>query len=272
MNCIPMMYIIICFFSCFFSYQSQAESWVNVTSTKPSTPLGFYDFTYNYSWPYEESDAIVPKCQTGCMIAAFYEGGDIYEGGGGIVITSEDNCYTMRCLHQKWSENKPLIGSAVQYSSQPGARESCWTFLAFDFTGVYPATNGIRLQGSNCGIAPPPNVECDISEPIILDHGVIQNNELFGSVVSKNILMVCTGGVTAKLNLGAGDKIDMNTNGGILYSDVYVNDVKLTSSSNVSVDIRTGNVELNVKSVLFGSGVINGGEYNGSGVIVMTII
>ncbi|NGH10026.1 hypothetical protein G5643_15085 [Serratia marcescens] len=247
-----------------------SESWVQVTSTTQLPGSSLYDFSYDYSWPYESSNAVVSVCQTGCIIHPFYVGGQLYTPQG-LVIKASDNCYNMKCIRDKWVAKFSVGGTSHLSTSQEGARTSCWSYVAFPFSGEYPTGSAISLPGASCGIAPPPGVECNISLQDI-DHGVLKPSAINGSTKSETGQLICNAGVTAKLTLGSGDSVHLYSNGvNIIDSEVYINDVKVGGDKSVTITAINGITPIIIKSVLHSVSSPMGGEFSGSSVILMSL-
>ncbi|WP_139339691.1 hypothetical protein [Serratia marcescens] len=250
-----------------------SESWVQVGSREPVFPgSSMYSYSYSFSWPYESGNDIVAACQTGCIINPFYVGGQIYQGSDHIlIIHASDNCYNMKCIWDKWVKTHGASGSDIMNTVQPGAGTSCWSFLAFPFSGTYPTGAGLALPGAACGIAPPVNVKCNISLNDI-DHGVLKPSNINGSTKSEIGRLECNADASVQLTLGAGDKVHLYSNGvNIIDSDIYINDYKVGRGGAVNVNAINGTTTITIKSVLQSVSSPIGGEFIGSDVILMSI-
>ncbi len=247
-----------------------SESWVQVNSTTQISGSAQYGFSYDYSWPYESSNSVVDVCRTGCIVLPFYVGGQLYTEQG-LIIKASDNCYNMKCIWDKWVAKFGVSGSSYASTSQPGARTSCWSYVAFSFSGAYPTGSAISLPGASCGIAPPPGVECNISLQDI-DHGVLKPSAINGSTKSETGQLICNAGVTAKLTLGSGDSVRLYSNGvNVIDSEIYINDVKVGGGKSVTITAINGATPVIIKSVLHSVSSSMGGEFSGSDVILMSI-
>lgn len=218
---------------------SRASSWVSINSATESPGTTGTYYTYTYSWPYEESKALVSECQVGCIIGVFYEGGILYNisesGGAGdlLTITAADKCFDMQCIWSRWVAK---YGSGSRNShwatAQQGAKRLCWSFSAFPHSsGAASTGNGVRLPGAGCGMAPPVAVSCNLNNLNDFDFGVIDSKEVDGRELAQSAYLQCNSTVSVDFYLGAGSDILLNGSGSGLMAEVYIDDTKVTNST-----------------------------------------
>ncbi len=150
------------------------------------------------------------------------------------------------------------------------ANPTFWTGLCL----VYYGNSSTLVSPITCANRSASNISCSISgNGVSLNHGTIQSQTANGNAVSKNVQLNCSGDTTAKIFAGQSfnsytGKIPLTTDGS-LSSLISINGVQ-SGVNGVSVDLVNGQNTLSVTSTLQAtSKTISGGNYTGSGVLVV---
>lgn len=254
-------------------YSGKAESWVQVTRTTDVSPNG-YKYDYNYQWSFENQDLAVPTCASGCLVKPFYEGGVIHVHQDVGITIKAGECSTIKCIFKRWEKEMPLVGTGSIVTGQSGARDSCWSFQSFPFRGSYPTGSGVKLPGSVCGTAPPPNVSCSITpEAVAFNFPPTASSELNGVSLSLPLNISCTEKeVSARILLSSGKKIPMGKSDSYEVYALLELDGRPLNDEGVEVKVTNSNTTFNLKSILYSSGEVPGGEYSGSTALIMNVL
>lgn len=142
--------------------------------------------------------------------------------------------------------------------------------------GIFYAPNAVSssaqkllmLPGSVCGIAPPPAGACKMADNLEINHGVLDVTEVNGASAESILNIDCNQNIPAKIYLD-------NTEGTISLSD----DIKSVITANgvsvkdgAKVNLAQGANSIKIRSQLaVSSSPISGGEFQGNGVLILTL-
>lgn len=252
-----------------------SSSWVEINKLETNAKTNEKTIRFSYSWPFEDDDTIVNECRSGCVISTFFEGGRLYniDTSKPLTILASDNCYTMKCLWNKWVEKYSSgILTATWITTQSGADTGCWAFMVFSLTSGSNVTGtGSRLPGTSCAYPPPERVYCSLDTIPDFNHGVLTNKNIDGSTITQRTTLNCNSSSKVNIYMAYGDKVDLGGDKSRLTSEIYVEGKVVTKSNPVTVDAVSGENNIIIKSKLISSGHIDGGEYSGSGVLILDV-
>lgn len=256
------------------SFYAMASPWVEVNKIE-SFGVNNKNIKFSYSWPFEDDNTEVSICKSGCVISPFFEGAKIYtlDTSNPLVIQSGDNCYTMKCIWNKWNER---YGTGVLVSTwqttQSGVDTGCWAFLAFPYTsGNNVSGAGVRLPGTRCTFPPPESVYCSLSDLADFDHGTLSSERIDGASVSQQSTLNCNAASKVNIYMAYGDSIELGDKDSGLYSKIYIEGNIVTSTSPVQIDAPSGGKGITIESRLNAPNSVKGGEYSGSGVLILDV-
>lgn len=257
------------------SFLSTASPWVEVNKIETDAKTNEKTITFSYSWPFENEDALVNECKSGCVIGAFFEGGRLYniDVSKPLTILSNENCYSMKCIWSKWVEKySTAILTSTWTTTQSGADSGCWAFLAFSLSSGNNITGtGTRLPGTSCASPPPESVYCSLDNIPDFDHGILSNENIDASSVTQRTSLNCNASSKVNIYLAYGDKIYLGSGSSDLSSEIYIEGNAVTSTNAVTVNAFSGDNDIAIESRLSSTGHITGGEYSGSGVLILDI-
>ncbi|MBH3000366.1 hypothetical protein I5M74_22600 [Serratia marcescens] len=123
---------------------------------------------------------------------------------------------------------------------------------------------------SVCGMIPPPVGRCELTpESVVLDHGIIAENEISSSVARESLNVSCTGegGKDVVIySLEGASGIDLS--GGVI-SKLYIDGEPAVSG--VTIRATEMGTSVMLESRLTGIGSISSGEHSGSTTLLMAI-
>lgn len=137
---------------------------------------------------------------------------------------------------------------------------SCMNLVVMNSGGDILAT----VPGGTCTPLPVPDVKCETSGDLTLNHGTISSGSLNGNTATGEIKVTCTDDV--RLNVSVTDhEVTLADN---LVSDLYVNDTDM--SSPLTITDKASSFTLTVKSILATAGTVEPGSYTGSTVMIIS--
>ncbi|MFK3843848.1 MULTISPECIES: hypothetical protein [Serratia] len=267
----PLIFIAI--LSIYTSYV-YANIYSSVTSVDIIGPNNQYRYNFSIDLWDEVGDMTPNPCYGGtiCWIKINHLHGGNQTGGNkpptnqaAMVI----NTYpTIKEVRDAYLQQYPLpITGAIEHSGLNPIDECVGLF----FGGAEDNAFTDRLfPTSVCGMIPPPVGRCDLTpESVVLDHGVISENEISSSVASESLTVSCTGE-------GGKDVViySLEGTGGIDLSGGVISKLYIDGKAAVSgVTIRATEMGTTVilESKLTGIGVVSSGEHSGSTTLLMAI-
>ncbi|HFF8948037.1 hypothetical protein V6301_07930 [Serratia marcescens] len=132
----------------------------------------------------------------------------------------------------------------------------------------------IRISSSSCDRLTPPPVSCSISnETIVLQHPTLNASELMGNVKESSVNVTCTRSASVKLAMtGLKNNSQLSlSNTGSLYSTLRLNGTLAATGIRLN-NVSTGGKQVTISSVLGTNGVVAGGAYSGSAVLVLSVL
>lgn len=258
-----------------FSFDAYSSTWVEINKIETLNGGDEKIISLSFSWPFENGDSKIDECKSGCIIGVFYSGGMLYNLDSSKIITikQSDNCFDMKCLWNKWVEK---IGVGIltdnMLTAQPGAANGCWAFLAFPYSpGNITSGPGTPLPGSTCSYPPPETVYCTLDNIPDFEHGALTNKNINGSSVTQQTILKCNATAKVDIYMAYGESIDLGVKDSGLSSQIYIEDNLVTTSTPVTINSMSGETTLKIESRLKTSDLIEGGEYSGSGVLILDV-
>lgn len=137
---------------------------------------------------------------------------------------------------------------------------SCMNVVVMNDSGNILAT----VPGGTCSPLPVPDVTCETSGNLTLNHGSISSGSLNGNTASGDVKVTCTDDVRLKVSV-LNHEVKLADN---LVSNLYVNDTDI--SSPLTITDKASSFTLTVKSVLATKGTVEPGTYTGSTVLIIS--
>lgn len=148
-------------------------------------------------------------------------------------------------------------------------------FPCYDFGYQVGSATPVPMRPSPCGSSTvPPLVSCSISAgSIVLQHPTLNASELMGNVKESSVNVTCTRSASVKLAMtGLKNNSQLSlSNTSSLYSTLRLNGT--LAATGIRLDnVSTGGKQVAISSVLETNGVVAGGSYSGSAVLVVSVL
>lgn len=152
--------------------------------------------------------------------------------------------------------------------------DTCFYVLYRNATVGGATAMGKPISGTSCVKPKPPVAQCEIaSGDIVLDHGTLNNSEVNGNKVSKDVVIYCSRNTTvrvyAKSAVNDTEIVNLNREG-TLNARLSVNGRSGTVGDVIGVQSNTG-ARASISSELFSSKV-DAGDFSGGGVVSVEVI
>lgn len=247
-----------------------AGSWVNVSGTYSSgaqecggNPYGTC-IVYTWGWPADDDTLAPAVCRIapGCEVGISPAG---REGGAPPINIIGAVARTMKELRAQWV--------AKHGSSGSGYMNSVFCCSGYKLVFTYNKGSSVygswqRLPNATPSSMPEPSNICEITGDLDIQYGNVSQDNLAGLSRSGTTQIYCSTGTTVQVFLAGQDFIPLLPDVG-LRANIRFNGEPLTSAG-TSIPVSEGQTTHVVETTLVTEGDTPGGNYQGSGTIIIS--